>query len=203
MEEIVLIDGNSLLFKAYFATAAMGNLMVNKDGIPTNAVFGFANMLQKILERKPAYIVVAFDYGKKTFRNDLLDEYKATRKATPDELKCQFAMVREFLDAYQIPYREVEGYEGDDIIGTLASFGEKNNLTVSIFTGDKDAFQLVSDQTTIYRTVKGVTQLDIYNPQTLDEKYGLKPDQIRDFLGLMEIVQIIFQELKVLVKKQL
>lgn len=185
MEEIVLIDGNSLLFKAYFATAAMGNLMVNKDGIPTNAVFGFANMLQKILERKPAYIVVAFDYGKKTFRNDLLDEYKATRKATPDELKCQFAMVREFLDAYQIPYREVEGYEGDDIIGTLASFGEKNNLTVSIFTGDKDAFQLVSDQTTIYRTVKGVTQLDIYNPQTLDEKYGLKPDQIRDFLGLM------------------
>ncbi len=185
MEELVLIDGNSLLFKAYYATAAMGNLMVNKDGIPTNAVFGFANMLQKILERQAAYIVVAFDYGKKTFRNDLLDEYKATRKETPEELKCQFAMVRDFLNAYQIPYFEMEGYEGDDLIGTLSALAEKEGLSVSIFTGDKDAFQLVSNQTTVYRTVKGVTQLDVYTPETLQEKYGLTPDQIRDFLGLM------------------
>jgi len=185
MEELILIDGNSLLFKAYYATAAMGNLMVNKDGIPTNAVFGFANMLQKILEREAAYVIVAFDYGKKTFRNDLLDQYKATRKETPDELKCQFAMVRDFLKAYQIPYYEMEGYEGDDLIGTLSALGEEAGLTVSIFTGDKDAFQLVSDQTTVYRTVKGVTQLDIYTPATLQEKYGLEPDQIRDFLGLM------------------
>lgn len=185
MEELILIDGNSLLFKAYYATTSMGNLMVNKDGIPTNAVFGFANMLQKILERESAYIVVAFDYGKKTFRNDLLDEYKATRKETPDELKCQFAMVREFLKAYQIPYYELEGYEGDDLIGTLATLGEKEGLSVSIFTGDKDAFQLVSSQTTVYRTVKGVTQLDVYTPEFLMEKYGLQPDQIRDFLGLM------------------
>lgn len=185
MEELILIDGNSLLFKAYYATASMGNLMVNKDGIPTNAVFGFANMLQKILERQSAYIVVAFDYGKKTFRNDLLEEYKATRKETPDELKCQFAMVREFLDAYQIPYYELEGYEGDDLIGTLSRLGEEDGLSVSIFTGDKDAFQLVSSQTTVYRTVKGVTQLDVYTPETIQEKYGLQPDQIRDFLGLM------------------
>ena len=185
MEELVLIDGNSLLFKAYYATAAMGNLMVNKDGIPTHAVFGFANMLQRILQREAAYLVVAFDYGKKTFRNDLLDEYKATRKETPDELKCQFAMIREFLDAYQIPYFEMEGFEGDDLIGTLSALAEKEGLSVSIFTGDKDAFQLVSDQTTVYRTVKGVTQLDIYTPATLQEKYGLEPDQIRDFLGLM------------------
>lgn len=185
MEELILIDGNSLLFKAYYATAAMGNLMVNKDGIPTNAVFGFANMLQKILDRNAAYIVVAFDYGKKTFRNDLLDAYKATRKETPDELKCQFAMVREFLDAYQIPYFEMEGYEGDDLIGTLSALAEAKGLSVSIFTGDKDAFQLVSQQTTVYRTVKGVTQLDVYTPAALQEKYGLTPDQIRDFLGLM------------------
>lgn len=185
MEELILIDGNSLLFKAYYATASMGNLMVNKDGIPTNAVFGFTNMLQKILERNSAYIVVAFDYGKKTFRNDLLEEYKATRKETPDELKCQFAMVREFLDAYQIPYYELEGYEGDDLIGTLSRLGEEDGLSVSIFTGDKDAFQLVSSQTTVYRTVKGVTQLDVYTPETIQEKYGLQPDQIRDFLGLM------------------
>lgn len=184
-EELILIDGNSLLFKAYYATATMGNLMVNKDGIPTNAVFGFANMLQKILERNAAYIIVAFDYGKKTFRNDLMDEYKATRKETPDELKCQFAMVREFLEAYSIPYYELEGYEGDDIIGTLSQLAEEAGLTVSIFTGDKDAFQLVSDSTTVYRTVKGVSQLDVYTPQTILEKYHLVPDQIRDFLGLM------------------
>lgn len=185
MKELVLIDGNSLLFKAYFATAAMGNLMVNKEGVPTNAVFGFANMLQKILERNAEYIVVAFDYGKKTFRNDLFEQYKATRKETPQELKCQFAMVREFLDAYQIPYYELEGYEGDDIIGTLATLGEKKGLKVSVFTGDKDAFQLVSSNVTVYRTVKGVTQLDVYTPEFIQEKYGLEPDQIRDFLGLM------------------
>ena len=184
-EELILIDGNSLLFKAYYATATMGNLMVNKDGIPTNAVFGFANMLQKILERNAKYIIVAFEYGKKTFRNDLMDEYKATRKETPDELKCQFAMVREFLEAYSIPYYELEGYEGDDIIGTLSQLAEEAGLTVSIFTGDKDAFQLVSDSTTVYRTVKGVSQLDVYTPQTILEKYHLVPDQIRDLLGLM------------------
>lgn len=161
--------------KLIMRAAAMGNLMVNKDGIPTNAVFGFANMLQRILQREAAYLVVAFDYGKKTFRNDLLDEYKATRKETPDELKCQFAMIREFLDAYQIPYFEMEGFEGDDLIGTLSALAEKEGLSVSIFTGDKDAFQLVSDQTTVYRTVKGVTQLDIYTPATLQEKYGLEP----------------------------
>lgn len=185
MEEAVLIDGNSLLFRAYYATASMGNFMVNKDGIPTNAVFGFANMLTKILEGNPKYICVAFDYGKRTFRNDLMDTYKATRKATPDELKVQFAMVREFLDAYNIPYKELEGYEGDDIIGTLACLGEKQNLKISIYTSDKDAFQLVSDQTTIYRTIKGVSQLEPYTPDTLKEKFNLEPDQIRDFLGLM------------------
>jgi len=185
MEELILIDGNSLLFKAYYATAAMGNLMMNKDGIPTNGVFGFANMLSKILERNAKYVVVAFDYGKKTFRNDLMTNYKATRKETPEELKCQFAMVREFLDAYHIHYIEKEGFEGDDIIGTLSAKGEKDGLLVSIFTGDKDAFQLVSSQTTVYRTVKGVSQLDVYTPSTIDEKYGLQPDQIRDFLGLM------------------
>ena len=94
-------------------------------------------------------------------------------------------MVREFLDAYSIPYYELEGYEGDDLIGTLSRLGEEQGLSVSIFTGDKDAFQLVSKQTTVYRTVKGVTQLDVYTPETIQEKYGLVPDQIRDFLGLM------------------
>lgn len=185
MEELILIDGNSLLFKAFYATAYTGNYMVNRNGIPTNGVYGFARMVDKILDNNPKYVIVAFDYGKKTFRNDLLDTYKAQRKETPEELVPQFALAREYLTAHNITWYEVEGFEGDDIIGTLVDFGEKNNLKVSVYTGDKDAFQLVSPQTTIYRTVKGVTELDIYNEQTLLDKYGLKPDQIRDFLGLM------------------
>lgn len=185
MEELILIDGNSLLFKAFYATSYTGNYMVNRNGIPTNGVYGFARMVEKIISTNPKYVIVAFDYGKKTFRNELLDTYKATRKETPQELVPQFALAREYLTAHNITWYEVEGYEGDDIIGTLVDFGEKNNLKVSVYTGDKDANQLISPQTTIYRTVKGVTELDVYNEQTLLDKYGLKPDQFRDFLGLM------------------
>lgn len=185
MEELILIDGNSLLFKAFYATSHTGNYMVNRNGIPTNGVYGFARMVEKIISTNPKYVIVAFDYGKKTFRNELLDTYKATRKETPQELVPQFALAREYLTAHNITWYEIEGYEGDDIIGTLVDFGEKNNLKVSVYTGDKDANQLISPQTTIYRTVKGVTELDIYNEQTLLDKYGLKPDQFRDFLGLM------------------
>lgn len=185
MEELILIDGNSLLFKAFYATSYTGNYMVNRNGIPTNGVYGFARMVEKIISTNPKYVIVAFDYGKKTFRNELLDTYKATRKETPQELVPQFALAREYLTAHNITWYEVEGYEGDDIIGTLVDFGEKNNLKVSVYTGDKDANQLISPQTTIYHTVKGVTELDIYNEQTLLDKYGLKPDQFRDFLGLM------------------
>ncbi len=185
MEELILIDGNSLLFKAFYATSYTGNYMVNRNGIPTNGVYGFARMVEKIISTNPKYVIVAFDYGKKTFRNELLDTYKATRKETPQELVPQFALAREYLTAHNITWYEVEDYEGDDIIGTLVDFGEKNNLKVSVYTGDKDANQLISPQTTIYRTVKGVTELDIYNEQTLLDKYGLKPDQFRDFLGLM------------------
>ena len=185
MEELILIDGNSLLFKAFYATSYTGNYMINRNGIPTNGVYGFARMVEKIISTNPKYVIVAFDYGKKTFRNELLDTYKATRKETPHELVPQFALAREYLTAHNITWYEIEGYEGDDIIGTLVDFGEKNNLKVSVYTGDKDANQLISPQTTIYRTVKGVTELDIYNEQTLLDKYGLKPDQFRDFLGLM------------------
>ena len=185
MEELILIDGNSLLFKAFYATSYTGNYMVNRNGIPTNGVYGFARMVEKIISTNPKYVIVAFDYGKKTFRNELLDTYKATRKETPQELVPQFALAREYLTAHNITWYEIEGYEGDDIIGTLVDFGEKNNLKVSVYTGDKDANQLISPQTTVYRTVKGVTELDIYNEQTLLDKYGLKPDQFRDFLGLM------------------
>ena len=106
MEKLVVIDGNFWLFSCYYATAAMGNLMVNKDGVPTNAVYGFANRLESLLKQNPEYIVVAFDAKGKTFRSELLEEYKGTRKPTPDELVCQFSMAREYLEAHHIPYIE-------------------------------------------------------------------------------------------------
>lgn len=185
MKELVMIDGNSLLYRAYYATAAMGNMMVNKDGIPTNAVYGFANMLENILKGNPEYLMVAFDYGKKTFRNDLFEVYKGTRSATPDELVCQFSMIREYLTAHGIKYQEIEGYEGDDIIGTVSTLASKKRFKVSIVTSDKDMLQLVDDNISVYLTKKGVAELEKITPQKFKETYGLIPDQMRDLKGLM------------------
>lgn len=185
MKKITLIDGNSLLYRAYYATAAMGNLMTNKDGIPTNAVYGFANMLDKILSMSPDYLLVAFDAGKKTFRHELQENYKGTRKETPQELVCQFDMVRHYLDCRNIPHKELEGYEGDDIIGTIATIAQKEGYEVSVISGDQDMLQLVDEHITVYRTIKGVTELEANTPQLIKEKYDLVPDQIRDLKGLM------------------
>jgi len=185
MKELILIDGNYWLFSSYYATAAMGNLMVNKDGIPTNAVFGFANRLESVMKKNPNAILVAFDAKGKTFRSEMMEDYKGTRKETPEELKCQFSIVREFLEAYNIPHYELEGYECDDVIGTIASKASQNGYQVSIMTGDKDMMQLVSDHVYVYKRNTRTKSDDIITPQTLKEKYNLKPDQIRDLLGLM------------------
>jgi len=185
MKEFVLIDGNYWLFSSYYATAAMGNLMVNKDGIPTNAVFGFANRLENVIKKHPECLLVAFDAKGKTFRSDMLEEYKATRKETPDELKCQFAIVREFLEAHHIPYYELEGYEGDDIIGTMALKAAESGYQVSIMTGDKDMMQLVDEHISVYKRNTKTKSDDVITPQSFYEKYELKPNQMRDLLGLM------------------
>jgi DNA polymerase-1 len=185
MKNLILIDGNYWIFSSYYATAAMGNLMVNKDGIPTNAVFGFANRLENIIKKNPDCILVAFDAKGKTFRSELQEDYKATRKETPEELKCQFSIVREFLDAHNIPYYELEGYEGDDVIGTLASIASQEGYQVSIMTGDKDMMQLVSDNVYVYKRNTKTKSDDIITPATLKEKYDLEPRQITDLLGLM------------------
>lgn len=185
MKELVLIDGNYWLFSSYYATASMGNLMVNKDGIPTNAVFGFATRLESVLKKNPYAILVAFDAKGKTFRNDLLEDYKGTRKETPEELKAQFSISREFLDAHHIPHYELEGYEGDDIIGTIASLAQKEGYKVSIMTGDKDMMQLVTDHISVYKRNTKTKSDDIITPTTFYEKYGLQPHQVKDLLGLM------------------
>ncbi len=184
-KELVLIDGNYWLFSSYYATAAMGNLMMNKDGIPTNAVFGFANRLENIIKKNPEGIMVAFDAKGKTFRSELQTDYKGTRKETPEELKCQFPMIREFLDAYCIPYVELEGYEGDDIIGTVASYAAKVGYQVNIMTGDKDMMQLVDENIHVYKRNTKTKSDDIITKDTFYEKYNLVPSQMKDLLGLM------------------
>jgi DNA polymerase-1 len=185
MKELIIVDGNSLLYRAYYATAAMGNLMVNKDGIPTNAVYGFANMLENVIKMDPEYLVVAFDYGKKTFRNDLFEVYKGTRSKTPDELTAQFSMIREYLTAHGIKYEEIEGYEGDDIIGTLSNQAQNEGFKVDILTSDKDMLQLITKDINVWLTKKGVGDLQIMDEKAFKDTYGLVPDRMRDIKGLM------------------
>lgn len=185
MKKIIIIDGNSLLYRAYYATAAMGNLMTSHEGTPTNAVFGFANMLENILTKQPEYLLVAFDYGKKTFRNDLFEVYKGTRAGTPDELIAQFSLIREYLTAHGISYQEIEGFEGDDIIGTAAYQLAKSDFMVNILTSDRDMLQLVSDKISVLLTKKGVGDIEEVTPNDFFDQYGLVPDQMRDLKGLM------------------
>ncbi len=185
MENIVVIDGNFWLFSCYYATAAMGNLMVNKDGVPTNAVYGFANRLEQLIRQNPEYLVVAFDAKGKTFRSELLEEYKGTRKETPAELICQFSMVREYLDAHDIPYIEIEGYEGDDIIGTISKKASKQDMTVAVYTNDKDMMQLIDKNIVQYKKPQKSNDYEIITIDSFYDKYQLQPDQMRDLLGLM------------------
>lgn len=185
MKKIILIDGNYWLFSSYYATAAMGNLMTNKEGIPTNAVFGFATRLEAILKQNPDGILIAFDAKGKTFRSELMENYKGTRKETPDELKQQFPIVREFLDAYHIPRLELEGYEGDDIIGTVATMADLEGYDVDIITGDKDMMQLVNEHISVLKRNTKTKGDDVITPAAFFEKYGLEPAQMKDLLGLM------------------
>ena len=185
MEKIVLIDGNSLLYSAYHATAYTGNFMRTRHGVPMNAVSGFANMIEKLMQSAPDYVFVAFDYGKKTFRNELMGDYKGTRKETDEELICQFPIARDYLKARGIIYQEIEGYEADDIIGTLSVEAKKKGIHVDIVTKDKDMMQLVDDNTTVLRNTTGVSEMVEMTPETVFEKYGIRPDQFKDFLGLM------------------
>lgn len=183
VNKLVLIDGNSLSFRAFYALP----LLSNKAGIHTNAIYGFAMLLQKILkEEQPNHFLVAFDAGKTTFRHEKYSEYKGGRQSTPPELSEQFPYIRQLLDAYHIKYYELENYEADDIIGTLSKQAEASGLETIIITGDRDLTQLATDHVTIYYTKKGVTDVDYYTPEFIAEKYnGLLPKQIIDMKGLM------------------
>lgn len=182
MDKIILLDGNSLSYRAYYAMPALKN----KKGLYTNSVYGFTLMLERILEdTKPKYALVAFDKGKETFRHKSYEAYKGTRDKTPTELVEQFGYVRELLDSFGIKYEEHLDYEADDIIGSYAKIAEKAGLEVIIVSGDKDLTQLASDNITVYYTKRGVTEIDHYTPEFINEKYGLTPQQIIDMKGLM------------------
>ncbi|MGV3464715.1 MAG: DNA polymerase I [Heyndrickxia sp.] len=181
-KKIILIDGNSIAYRAFFALP----LLNNEKGIHTNAVYGFTTMLMKLLEEeKPTHMLVAFDAGKTTFRHNTFKEYKGTRQKTPPELSEQFPFIRELLDAYGIKRYELENYEADDIIGTLSKQAEQDGFEVKVISGDKDLTQLSSDKTTVCITKKGISEIEKYTPEHIKEKYGLSPLQIIDMKGLM------------------
>lgn len=181
-KKLVLIDGNSIAYRAFFALP----LLNNDKGIHTNAVYGFTMMMQRILEdEKPTHIMVAFDAGKTTFRHKTYTEYKGGRQKTPPELSEQFPLIRELVDSYGISRYELENYEADDIIGTLSLNAEKEGFEVKVISGDKDLTQLSSEHTTVSVTKKGITEIEEYTPLHIKEKYGLTPEQIIDMKGLM------------------
>lgn len=181
-KKLVLIDGNSIAYRAFFALP----LLNNDKGVHTNAIYGFTMILMKILEdEKPTHMLVAFDAGKTTFRHKTFQEYKGGRQKTPPELSEQFPFIRELLDAYQVSRYELENYEADDIIGTLSRQAEKDGYKVKVISGDKDLTQLVTDKITVDITKKGITDVDSYTPEFVKEKYGLTPEQIIDMKGLM------------------
>ena len=179
MDKLVLIDGNSLINRAFYATP----LLTAKDGTPTNAVYAFVNMLVKLIsDVKPKYILVAFDRKEPTFRHKMYAEYKGTRKPMPEELRPQVDLLKNVLDVMGIARYEQPGIEADDILGTLS---RKFNAESLIVTGDKDSFQLVNEHTSVYFTKRGISDVEIYDINNFSDKTGLNPPQIIDLKSLM------------------
>jgi len=180
--KLMLIDGNSITYRAFFALPQLSN----SSGQYTNAVFGFTQMLLRVLQdEEPTHVAVAFDAGKKTFRHGVYEAYKGTRQKTPSELSEQFPLVREVLAAFGIQSLELASYEADDIIGTLSRRAEAEGYETLLVSGDKDLLQLVTESVNAILTRKGVTDVERYTPQAVFERFGLTPPQIIDLKGLM------------------
>jgi DNA polymerase-1 len=179
---IAVVDGNSLIHRAFHA---LPPTMTAPDGRPTNAAFGFVSMLVKLVgELRPDSVIVAFDRGKPAFRTEALEQYKVHRPPTADELRAQFPIVKDLLAALDVPVVEADGWEGDDILGTLAVRGVAEGMKVLLVTGDRDAFQLVNDRVSVVTTKKGITDIAVLGPDDVFERYGVTPAQVPDYLGL-------------------
>ena len=187
MKKLVAIDGNSIMNRAFYGIMNSKMLMTS-DGIYTNAIYGFLSILLKLLnDENPDYVCVAFDLKAPTFRHKKYDGYKATRKGMPDELRMQMPIIKEVLKAMNIKILEIEGYEADDILGTLAKYGEDNDIEVLLLTGDRDALQLVSDKVTVRipTTKMGKTESTDYTPEVVNEKFGIIPKEFIQTKALM------------------
>ncbi|MET8351222.1 MULTISPECIES: DNA polymerase I [unclassified Micromonospora] len=181
---LLLVDGHSLAYRAFFALPVEN--FSTTTGQPTNAVYGFTSMLINVLrDEQPTHIVVAFDVSRRSFRTDKYAEYKAGRSETPTDFKGQVSLVKEVLAALQIPVVEMEGFEADDVIATLACQARDQGMTVLISSGDRDAFQLVDDQVTVLYPRKGVSDLARMDPAAIEAKYGVGPQQYRDLAALV------------------
>ncbi|MGJ4848738.1 DNA polymerase I [Bacillota bacterium Meth-B3] len=181
-EKMVMVDGNSLMYRAFHALP----LLDNGEGVYTNAVFGFLSMLLKVIsEERPTYCAVAFDLHGPTFRHEQYDAYKAGRAPTPDELRPQVPLLKDCLTQMHIPIVSLPRYEADDMLGTLSRLCEEQGIDALVITGDRDAFQLAGERTTILYTKRGITDTERVTPAFLMEKYALTPDQMIDLKGLM------------------
>ena len=184
--KLLLVDGNSVAFRAFFALYNQLDRFTNQDGLHTNAIYAFNNMLEIVLKAvQPDAALVAFDAGKTTFRTAKYADYKSGRAKTPSELLEQLPYIKELLDDMGIAHYELKDYEADDIIGTMAKRADEAGWETTIVTGDRDLTQLTTDRTTVQVTVKGVNELEAYTPAHVKEKLGITPAQIIDLKGLM------------------
>ncbi|MGY3750688.1 DNA polymerase I [Vagococcus acidifermentans] len=183
--KLLLVDGNSIAFRAFFALYNSLERFKNKQGLHTNAIYAVNTMLENIVaEEQPTHILVAFDAGNTTFRHEYFEDYKAGREKTPSEFKEQMPYIRDLIDGLGMKHYELLNYEADDIIGTLAKQADPEEFDIVVLSGDKDLTQLVSDNVTVNVTVKGVSETEVYTPAHIKEKYGLTPQQIIDMKGL-------------------
>jgi DNA polymerase-1 len=182
---LYLIDGHALAYRAFFAMSATGSRFQTKAGEPTAATFGFINVLLSLMEKeRPEYLAVAFDTGR-TFRNDTYPAYKATRAKMPDELRSQVERIRELVDAFCFPRLEMEGYEADDVLGTIARQAAEKGMAVKIITGDRDLLQLVTDRVVVNLTGGKFSESTDFYPAQVMEKLGVRPDQVVDYKALV------------------
>jgi len=178
---LVLIDGHSLVYRAFFALPSL----TDREGRVVNAAYGFTSMLLLALQEHPDYVLASFDLGGRTFRHEELEQYKATRRPTPPELSPQFPLTRDIVRAFGIPIYEVQGVEADDVIGTLATQARQLGLHSTIVTGDLDALQLVNDDVYVLTSKRGVSETILYTPDRVRQRYGLEPSQTVDLKGLV------------------
>ena len=203
-KKLLLIDGSSVAFRAFFALYNQIDRFRNNSGLHTNAIYGFHLMLDNLLERiQPTHVLVAFDAGKTTFRTEMFADYKAGRAKTPEEFREQFPYIREMLAARGIAYYDLAQYEADDIIGTWLRWLKIPVRTIKLLLslGDKDLIQLTDENTVVEISKKGVAEFEAFTPDYLMEKMGITPAQFIDLKALMVISPIIFQELLRLVKR--